>query len=72
MTTLKTEDIKILESFGNRIINLNEDRLSGIVDNYVRTLDEHVNHLKSEYAIKSRLYRSMGILAGLFIIIIVI
>lgn len=71
-TALKTEDIKIFESFGNRIINLNEDRLSGIVDNYVRTLDEHVNHLKSEYAIKSRLYRSMGILAGLFIIIIVI
>lgn len=71
-TALKAEDLELISNFGSRIINLNEDRLLGIINNQVLSLNEHINKLKAEYDVKARLYRSMGILTGLFIIIIVI
>lgn len=71
-TSLKDEDLEIIRDFGTRIINLNEDRLLGLIDNYVLSLNEHMDSLKAEYGVKAKLYRSLGILFGLFIIIIVI
>lgn len=69
---LKNEDIDIISNFGERIVNLNEDRLSSISMEYIKRVDEHIDELNAEYAVKSRLYKSMGVLAGLSIIIIVI
>lgn len=71
-TELLKEDMEMLENFGSQITNLNEERLKGIVAMYVKRLDERIDLLKKEYCVKSKLYRSLGVLSGIFIIIIVI
>lgn len=71
-TTLKAEDIELIKPLGRRIINLNNDMLAGVIKNMVETIDVYNKYLKDEYRVKSGLYRKLGILAGIFIIIIVI
>lgn len=71
-SALKKEDLELIENFGTRIVNLNEDRLNGLIGGYVAALNERVDNLKTEYGVKARLYKSLGVLVGLFIIIVVI
>lgn len=69
---LPTEDTEIFENFGVQITNLNEERLKRVVSVYVKTLENRIDLLKKDYIIKSKLYKSLGVLSGIFIIIIVI
>ncbi len=69
---LKENEMNILKEFGIRIVNLNEDRLEEIVHKYINLLESYIGELKAEYKVKSKLYQSLGVLLGLFIIIIVI
>lgn len=69
---LQENELNILKEFGIRIVNLNEDRLEEILHKYINLLEEYISELKADYKVKSKLYQSMGVLMGLFIIIIVI
>ncbi len=69
---LQENEVNILKEFGIRIVNLNEDRLEEILDKYIKLLEGYIGELKAEYKVKSKLYQSLGVLMGLFIIIIVI
>lgn len=71
-TELKGEDLEMMRDLGSRISNLNEDRLVKVMEGYVARFDEQIGCLREEYRIKAKMYRSLGILFGFFLIIIVI
>lgn len=72
VSEITKEDIEMIEHFGTQVSNLNEERLSGVILTYIKNLNERIEQLKKDYAVKGKMYRSLGILAGVFIIIIVI
>lgn len=69
---LKDEDIQIIESLSEKIVNRDQDRLADVFRHTIRELACHQEAVASEYREKSKLYKTLGILFGLFVIIIVI
>lgn len=69
---LKDEDIRIIEMLSEKIINRDKDRLSDVFGSVIRELSQQQDAVAAEYRDKSKLYRTLGILFGLFVIIIVI
>lgn len=69
---LKDEDIDIIELLSEKIVNRDGDRLVDVFQNTIRELSGHQEALEAEYREKSKLYRILGLLFGLFVIIIVI
>lgn len=69
---LNEDDKSLLKSFGNSLGNTDVDgQLSSILV-FKSNFEEKGRQAKNEYLKKSRLYRSFGILGGMFISIIVI
>lgn len=69
---LKDEDIKIIEMLSDKIVNRDGDRLSVVFQGTIKELSGHRMEIEAEYREKSKLYRTLGLLFGLFVIIIVI
>lgn len=69
---LKDEDIKIIEMLSDKIVNRDGDRLFVVFQSTIRELSDHRTGVEAEYREKSKLYRTLGFLFGLFVIIIVI
>ncbi|MGN0160386.1 MAG: stage III sporulation protein AB [Lachnospiraceae bacterium] len=69
---LREKDIEVVELFGVQIMNRDSKRLQEVVQVYVNTIEEYIGFCREEYASKARLYQSLGILGGVFIVIIII
>lgn len=69
---LKDDDIRIIKTLSDKIVNRDGDRLSLVFQGTIRELSVHRTKIEAEYSEKSKLYRTLGLLFGLFVIIIVI
>ncbi|MCM1468645.1 MAG: stage III sporulation protein AB [Alistipes sp.] len=69
---LKDGDIAVIETLADKIVNRDGGRLSAVFQGTIRELSAHRTELEAEYREKSKLYRTLGLLFGLFVIIIVI
>lgn len=67
---LSAEDKQQLEQFGEHLGYLNTEMQERTILLYLEQLEESITYLKEHQREKSRLYTSLGILGGVFLVII--
>lgn len=66
------EDIEMLESFGEQIVNRDKERLKSVIEEYEKFLDWRIDACRKECEVKAQMYRKLGVLMGFFITIIMV
>lgn len=64
--------MRIIKTLSDKIVNRDSDRLSCVFQGTIGELSVQRAAIEAEYSEKSKLYRTLGLLFGLFVIIIVI
>lgn len=71
-SVIKKEEKEMLYELGIHIINTNQDRLCEVIKGYVQRFNSLRNNLEEEYRQKAKMYQSVGFLAGVFLVIVLI
>jgi stage III sporulation protein AB len=69
---LKGEELDVINEFGSNLANSDRKMLIRMHEIYIERLRHIHDKLQAEYAKKSGMYRSLGIMAGLLIAVILI
>lgn len=70
--TLSDKDIAELEGIGQQLTNCNGSYLEKIIEFYLERIREYVRVLEEGYDQQAKLYQSLSLCAGLFLIIVMI
>jgi stage III sporulation protein AB len=71
-TRLKKQDIDLLKGLGENLGYLDKEMQIGTIDLYIEQLEGEIQNLTENVQTKTRLYRCLGIMGGLFITILII
>ena len=71
-TSLKDEDIEILVKIGDIIGFLDKKLQIENMDNYIYELDESIHRISQEILEKHRIYRTLSVMVGIFIVLVFI
>ncbi len=71
-TSLSKKDLIGLSQFGENLGYLDKDMQINTLDLYISQLEEEINDLSQNVKQKSYLYNSLGIMGGIFIIIVML
>ena len=71
-SSLNLEDKQMLIRFGEMIVSSERDTVISLLEQYIEELKNHIQLIHNTASVKVKLYRSLGILAGVFIVILLI
>ena len=71
-SSLTKEDKENLIAFGDSICSLDRESLIASFEQYSEELNQEIHRIQEVIAPKTKLYRSIGILVGIFIVVILI
>lgn len=70
--SLNTEDKQKLIRFGERICSVERETIMACFEQYIEELGTEIKEVHNTVASKVKLYRSMGVLTGIFIVVLLI
>lgn len=71
-TKLKKAEVEQLKAFGRNIGCLDEELQIGMIELYLEQLDMEIQQSRESLEIKKRLYHCLGVMGGIFLVIIFI
>lgn len=71
-TSLSKKDKLLLTQFGDNLGYLDKEMQMNVIDLYISQLEEEIKEMTKTLKEKSYLYNSLGVMAGIFIVVIMI
>jgi stage III sporulation protein AB len=69
---LTASDLEMMDEFGKILGGVDEELLQKLTKNHLKELDERIKALSRQYEEKNKLYTKLGIMGGLFLVIILL